>query len=194
MRQMRLFIAVNFPETTKKSLGSVINELRRLPADAKWVEEENLHLTLQFLGNVPEEQVPSIVSALQRASAGVGPFQLSLGGTGVFPSAERPRVLWVGAGGATTSLARLQRQVQDELAALGFEPEKRRFSPHLTLARLRSPQGFGALLERARQLCGRPGQFGPAKIDSVDLMLSELGSRGAKYFILAGISLTGLKK
>lgn len=192
--QMRLFIAVNFPEQIKAAVGAMIKELRRLPADVKWVEEENLHLTVQFLGNVPEDQVPDVVTALRRAVAGVSPFSLSLGGVGVFPSEARPRVLWVGVSGETGALARLQRQVQGEMAALDFEPEKRRFSPHLTLARSRTPRGFAEVLKRAGTLGGEPEQFGRAQVAFVELMHSELSPKGAKYLVLARIAFPGLKK
>ncbi|MCL6582094.1 MAG: RNA 2',3'-cyclic phosphodiesterase [bacterium] len=152
MRQMRLFIAINFPDKVKQVLGSLIKELRELPSDTKWVEEENLHLTVQFLGNVLEGQVPDVVAALKRSAAGVSPFRLDLGGVGVFPSIERPRVFWAGVSGETAVLSRLHRQVRREMEQIGFEPEKRRFSPHLTLARLRSHLGFPAVMERAEDL------------------------------------------
>jgi len=187
---MRLFVAVNFPDEIKQALGAFIKDIRQHPADVKWVEVKNLHLTVQFLGSVPEDQVPAIVNALNRSGTGVNPFYLSLSGVGVFPSIERPRVLWAGVSGDTDFLSRLHRQVQKELAQLGFEPEKRPFSPHLTLARVRSPQGFSAFMERSEKLAGKHGKFGTAKIVSLDLMLSELGSKGPEYFVLARIPLS----
>ncbi|BAF59085.1 2'-5' RNA ligase [Pelotomaculum thermopropionicum SI] len=193
MRQMRLFIAVNFPEQIKKALGAIIGELRQLPSDAKWVEEHNLHLTLQFLGNVPAEQVDSIAAALGRSAAGVAPFRLNLNGVGVFPSRARPRVLWAGVSGETAVLSRLQHRVQTELGQLGFPAEKRQFSPHLTLARFRSPAGFSAVMERAEEIVRGLDKFGSAVIDSVELMLSELGARGPSYFVLARTPLSGKK-
>ncbi|MCL6634338.1 MAG: RNA 2',3'-cyclic phosphodiesterase [Peptococcaceae bacterium] len=191
MRQMRLFVAINLPEPVKQVLGSFVGELRRLTSDARWVEQGNLHLTLKFLGNVPEEQVPAIIAALERSAAGVPPFRLDLGGVGVFPSMERPRVFWVGVSGETAALSRLHRQVQEEMKQLGFEPENRRFTPHLTLARLRSPLGFAAVLERADMLARQQGRFGSVKVASMELMLSELSPGGARYSVLAGFSLPG---
>jgi len=191
MRQMRLFVAINFPDQVKQVLGSLIKELRRFPAGARWVEERNLHLTVQFLGNAPEGQVPDIVASLERSAAGVPPFKLELGGVGVFPSIERPRVFWAGVTGETAVLSRLHHRVREEEAGLGFVPEKRRFSPHLTLARLRSPQGFAEVMERAEGLARQHGKFGSTAINSVELMLSELGPGGAKYSILARIPLSG---
>lgn len=153
MRQMRLFIAVNFPEKIKRTLGAFIRGLSQIPSDLKWVREENLHLTVQFLGNVPEERVPAVSAALQKSVTGIAPFRLVLKGVGVFPSVERPRVLWAGIGGETAPLLILQRQVQREMGLMGFEPEKRKYSPHLTLARARSPYGFIDVMEKAER-CG----------------------------------------
>ncbi len=191
VRQLRLFIAVNFPNNIKRNLGSIIQELRLLPSDAKWVEEENIHLTVQFLGNVPKEQVPDVVTALSRSVAGVVPFRLELDGVGVFPSVKRPRVLWVGLSGQTAVLARLHRQVRKELGRLGFEPEKRKFLPHLTLARVRSPLRFSDVMEKAEELVHQHGNLNSAKIASIELMLSELSPKGPRYSVLARIPFTG---
>ena len=191
MRQMRLFIAVNLPVEIKRSLGSFIQVLRRFPLDARWVTEANLHLTLQFLGNVSEERVPAIVQGLNRAAAGVAPFKLVISGVGVFPSVERPRVLWVGVSGETIILTDLHRRVQEEMGLLGFEAERRRFSPHLTLAR-RSPRGFRKLLQKAEEYAERAKSFGETRVVSIELMQSELSPAGAKYYVLASMPLSGL--
>lgn len=190
MRVMRLFVAVNFPFEIKKSIGSFIQDLRKVKADLKWVEPDNLHLTVQFLGNVSEEQVADVVEALKRAAAGVAPFTLKLSGAGVFPTRERPRVFWVGAAGETDKLLELSRRVQRELKGLGFDPGKNKFSPHLTIARLRSPAGFSDVMERAEKAAENK-VFGSAKISTVDLMLSELGPKGPKYYTLARAPLGG---
>ncbi len=190
MRQMRLFVAVNFPPEIKQALGSFINDLRAMPADVKWVGAQNLHLTVQFLGDTGEDLAPQVVEALKRSAVGVAPFYLTLGGVGVFPSRDRPRVFWAGVHGETAVLAELHRKVQKELGQLGFAPDQKRFSPHLTLARLRFPQGFTAVFEKAEKIA-RGKEFGCAKIQSVDLMLSELNPRGPRYSVLAGIQLPG---
>ncbi len=191
MEQLRLFIALNLPEKLKRTLNTFIEELRKLPSDAKWVESENLHLTVQFLGRVDGDRVPAVTGALGRAAQGISPFRLEFSGVGLFPSEQRPRVIWVGVSGETAVLSRLHRRVQQEMGRVGFKPEKRRFSPHLTLARMRSPAGFPALMTVAEKLARERGGFGGAKISSVDLMLSELGSRGPRYSVLARIALPG---
>lgn len=188
MRQMRLFIAINFPDPVKRSLAIIQEELKRVASDAKWVEEENIHLTVKFLGDAGEGQVSSIVSAIRAAARGFEPFGLDLAGTGVFPGMKSPRVLWVGLTGDLAALSSLQMRVQDSLAPLGFPPEKRRFSPHLTLARLRSPRGSELLLERAVAVIGEE-KIASFKVTGVDLMQSELERSGPRYYRLSGVSL-----
>lgn len=190
LRQMRLFVAVNFSDATRKKIASLAGELQKLPSDVKWVKEANFHLTVQFLGNVEEERVPGIVNALQKAVIGINSFTLALGGTGVFPSVERPRILWLGISGEVAVLSRLQRQVQEGFRQIGFPPEKRRFSPHLTLARIRSPYGFSELLKQA-QILVEKNKFSSVHINSIELMLSDLKPNGPVYSVLSRIPLTG---
>jgi 2'-5' RNA ligase len=190
LRQMRLFVAVNFPDALKKDIGSMISDLKVISADMKWVEAENLHLTVQFLGNVSEDQVLAVAESMKKSAAGAGPFTLKLGGVGVFPSRERPRVFWAGVTGDTDALLNLCRQVQGDLRRLGFDPGKNKFSPHLTLARLRSPAGFADVLDRAEKIAGNK-VFGSARIKTIELMSSELGPRGPKYYVLAKATLNG---
>lgn len=190
MRQMRLFIAVNLPDPVKKTLATIQKQLKMVPADAKWVEEENIHLTVKFLGNASEGQVSGIVSAMRNAVRGFEPFGVDLTGAGVFPGMKSPRVLWVGLTGDIAALSLLQMTVRDSLAPLGFPPENRRFSPHLTLARLRSPHGVDLLVERAMAVVGKD-KIASFKVSGVDLMQSELERSGPKYHRLAGVPLTG---
>jgi len=186
---MRLFVAVNFSDRARKKIGSLLKELRELPSDVKWVDYANLHLTIQFLGNVPEDQVPAIVNALKHSVAGIYPLRLDLGGVGAFPSITRPRVFWLGVSGNTAVLFRLQRQIQEGLSQLGFKPEKHRFSPHLTLARVRSVVGFPDVLKKAEVLAGK--KIISENICSIELMLSELSPKGPSYFVLSSIQLPG---
>ncbi len=185
---IRAFVAVNFPPRVKAALGQVINELKKYPAQAKWVEAGGIHLTLQFLGNICSEQVPKIVTALEKCCCEVQPFYVRLSGTGVFPSLSKPRVLWVGVEEKTGRLAALYNCVQAGLADLGFRPEERRFVPHLTLARLKSGTGFPALAEKAAFLVGGAGDLS-CPVNSVELMQSDLTPRGAVYSVLASVPL-----
>jgi len=180
---MRLFIAINFSDEIKELLGKLMRALRQIPADLKWVAEENLHLTLQFLGEVAPERIGAISEGIEKAAAGSKPFMLSLAGVGVFPSVERPRVLWVGVDGEVASLIGLQRKVQKEMGLLGFASDKKKFSAHLTLARARTPQGFTAVMAKAQEFANK-GAFGTARVGSIELMQSELLPGGPRYSVL----------
>ena len=188
MQSIRAFVAVNFPPNVKAALGRVISELRRHPAQAKWVEAGSIHLTLQFLGNIGYGQVPEIVGALEKCCRESEPFYVKLSGTGVFPSPVKPRVLWVGVEERSGRLAALHRCVQYRLAELGFKPEERRFVPHLTLARIKRGTGFEALAEKAALLVGGAGELS-CSVNSVELMQSNLTPRGAVYSVLASVPL-----
>ncbi len=136
------------------------------------------HLTLSFLGDVPDERVDRVSSALDRATRGVPPFDLVLEGVGAFPSRERPRVVWVGAtrGGQETSA--LAGRIASALAAEGFSPERERFVPHLTLFRVRSPEQrrrAAALLSGAET----PPPPRALRVSEVVLKESTLTARGA---------------
>ena len=158
---------------------------------AKWVAPEGIHLTLHFFGDVAVERVPAITGALGRAAARSSPIPLGLAGAGCFPNLDRPRVLWVGLGGDTAGLARLQRDVEAQLAGLGYRPEARAFSPHLTLARMRDtamPEDLRRLGQAMRGLTVPVTAF---TAESVALIRSDLRPAGAVYTTLAALTLGG---
>jgi len=156
--------------------------LQRHPLDGlRWVRPEGIHLTLKFLGETPREKVAPITQALAGSTVGVAPHELSLGKLGSFGSRGSPRVLWVDLDGDLEPLRRLAAQVERALVPLGFPPEGRRFSPHLTLARVRP--------ESAREVAGPLAQAVAAvsapktaiEVRQVSLMQSKLGPGGAVY-------------
>lgn len=184
---MRLFWAVNLPPAVRAQLADMQARLKEAGAGAKWVEEENLHLTIQFLGETPGEQVPVIVRAV-RDKVTVGPFNLAVSGLGVFTGRDGPRVIWAGLREGKEMLATLYRQAGEAMLALGFIPEKR-FSPHLTLARLRSPRGTAELMQLVDKSAAE--KFGIMTVNSIDLMQSELSRRGPAYSLLSRVRLPG---
>ncbi|NWG17889.1 MAG: RNA 2',3'-cyclic phosphodiesterase [Chloroflexi bacterium] len=129
---LRLFIAIDLPDTIKDRLGDLC---RGVPG-AKWVSREQMHLTLRFIGETEDARFEAMRSALGQLNA--APFSLSLKGVGQFPPRGAPRVLWVGVI-APPALAALQTRIESALVGLGVEPEDRPFSPHITLARLKTP-------------------------------------------------------
>jgi RNA 2',3'-cyclic 3'-phosphodiesterase len=150
-----------------------------------WTAETNLHVTLKFLGNVDEARLADVAAALG-AAATVPAFAVDVRGLGAFPSATRPRVLWAAAPGSP-AFARLAETVDRALAALGFAPEERGFTPHVTLGRVRQPRRDVALTEALEAAATRP--FGTLRVEGVALMRSELSPRGARYTELATVAL-----
>lgn len=190
MEQIRTFIATEFSEEVRAGLERLQAELKRGSQGVKWVRPEGVHLTLKFLGNVPADRIEEIAQAVREACVGCSPFQISFAGLGCFPNLRRPRVVWVGVEGETETLARLQRAIEENLAALGFPREKRGFSPHLTLGRVRREVGSG---ERRRlgQLIGSTAtdQLGGMMVEAINVMRSDLKPTGAVYTQLASVKL-----
>jgi 2'-5' RNA ligase len=192
MRTIRAFVAIELNEAIKAALGATQGQLKRSPAShiAKWVKPQSIHLTLKFLGDIADNRVEPIGEALQRACAQVQPFTLSLSETGCFPNTKRPRVIWIGVGGELEPLMQLQRAVEAEINPLGFEAERRGFTPHLTLARIRNK----ARPSERQELGQRLGtvEVDPSvamTVQELSLMRSELRPRGAVYTRLLAVPL-----
>ena len=128
---IRSFIAIELPESVKSLLDNLQQELKNLRLKAGWVRPQNIHLTLKFLGNINPADIENIGGAMADAAAECTPFTLTVGGIGFFPGVKRPRILWVGLGGATAVLLELQRNLEDRLATVGFA--KAVSYTHLTL-------------------------------------------------------------
>lgn len=192
VEQIRTFVAIELTDDLLKSLARLQERLeRQAPHRAvRWVRSGGIHLTLKFLGDVPKARVPRIIEALELACRGVAPFSFDVAGLGCFPNPRRPRVVWVGVQEPTGALARLHKAVEQELRGLGFVPEKRPFSPHLTLGRVRrnvsstERQRLGALIEKVDV-----GKLGRMPVASVSLIRSDLRPTGAVYTELARASL-----
>lgn len=137
---VRCFVAIDLPTDLKAELTSLITHLRTsaIGNGVRWVRPDGIHLTLKFLGEVPRSRQAEIETATATTLSNLQttPFELTAGGLGVFPKPDQPRVIWVGLGGDLSALARTQKQVEMALANIGFPPENRAFSPHLTLGRV----------------------------------------------------------
>jgi 2'-5' RNA ligase len=145
---------------------------------ASWSRNENLHLTLKFLGEIPASQLTALSAATQAAAQTTRPFDLLINGCGSFPPQGRPKVLWIGVEDSSASLLRLHTSLEDSCAEAGFEREGRAYHPHLTIARLRELGGSRALAERHKELGFR------AEIVSISelfIFRSELQSEGSKH-------------
>jgi 2'-5' RNA ligase len=187
---IRCFVAIDLPPALKEELALLIENLRQVDKSrrVKWVRPEGIHLTLKFLGEVPALQVPDIISATGAALARpeIKPFGLLVGKIGVFPKPDAPRVIWVGLDGNLKALEATYQAVENALVGLGFPPEKRDFSPHLTLGRVPDigPQEKRFLGQNLLKYPGKTG-FGSFNFGEAVLMQSELQPAGAIYTPLA---------
>lgn len=191
MEEIRSFIAIELPREFKLSLARLQEQLKSgSQAPVKWVDPDIIHLTLKFLGNIDSVITGRITAALWEATRGIHPFRVEMGGPGVFPNPGRVQVVWVGLTGEVDKLGQLQRSIDAGLVPLGFKPESRSFTPHLTLARVRDGatpdqrQGLGRLITGIR--------FQPAgsiKVDTVHLMRSQLTREGPVYTRISSVSL-----
>jgi 2'-5' RNA ligase len=186
MSLVRAFIAFELPQTVLDKIERLQEQIKQdVPSGlVRWVRPEGIHLTLRFLGDVPEIQISDIASAMHQACRPYARFDISIAGLGCFPNASRPRVIWVGVGEQTGTLAGLQQEVERSLVPLGFSPETRTFHPHLTLGRVKGRdrervQALGEYVTRAKV------KIGHIQMASVSLIRSELLPGGAVYTQLA---------
>jgi len=184
---MRSFIAIEVPDEVRKEMTRVQEQLRKTKVDASWTRPEGMHLTLKFLGEVPEVKIPEIVNGLQTAVAGFGQFRLEVKGVGTFPNPQNARVVWIGLSGDIGTLTRLQGAVEDAMARIGFAREERKFTAHITLGRIKNIRSRDQWLAVLAEIKDRslPG-FDAA---AVRLMKSELKPAGAVYTEIGNVEL-----
>lgn len=154
----------------------------------KWARPENIHLTLKFLGDISESTVPAVADVIAETVRAYSPIMLSAGGIGVFPGIRRPMVLWTGIAGQTDVLAALQRDIDTRLhERLAIAPEKRRFTGHLTLGRVKGRADPNRFMEVIETFGGLSTE--PFTADAVHLFRSRLLPTGPVYTRIAGASL-----
>ena len=179
---MRVFVALNLPDTVRQALWTTTSGLRDAAFPIKWVRPEGIHVTLKFLGEVDDAREAELQGAMRRAVAGSKALPLAIGGFGVFPDFRRPRVVWAGIA-PEPALELLQHGVEREFGPLGFPPEGRAFRPHLTLGR-------AGREVRARDFEGLEGALGALRfeetvlVETLDLMRSTLERGGAVYEVI----------
>ncbi|MEM2508331.1 MAG: RNA 2',3'-cyclic phosphodiesterase [Candidatus Hadarchaeales archaeon] len=173
---VRLFIAVNLPEDLREKLASIQKEFPKV--SLKFVEPENLHLTLKFLGETPTGKIENIKKAISIAVQHSYSFELEVAGLGAFPDLRRSRVIWAGVRKGNQDVINLQRSIDRTLAEHGFPLEKD-FHPHVTLARVKSAVDARQIVEFIREVGSRV--FGSFCVKEVDLMQSTLTPRGPIY-------------
>ena len=196
MSKTRTFISVAIDDEARRHAQRAIDSLRSAsdkPAscDVKWVLPENLHWTLQFLGDVDDTELFDICRHVAEVATEHEPFALVAHGVGAFPSADRPRTLWLGAGEGGLELTQLQADVETSLNSLGFRGERRPFVPHLTLGRVgRGVRGGGQLSQQLTELANFEG--GITSVDEITVFASDLRREGPSYSVIARAPLGGL--
>lgn len=186
-KSMRLFIAIEITDEIKRQLVDVQQQLKGSAVDASWPRPEGIHLTLKFLGEVPEAKAQEIMRTLTTAVRGTGQFRLEVGGVGTFPNPGNARVVWVGLSGDGGKLSSLQASVDEAMTGIGFERDNRGFTPHLTLGRIksiRSRDAWTKALEAVKDL-----RLPAFEVSSVSLMKSELKPAGAVYTEMGHVDL-----
>ena len=178
---MRLFVAVHLSQEIRDGLASVQDRLRRAQADVSWVKPANLHITLKFLGETEPKRLESIGSALAEAARSAAPFSLVVAGLGTF-GGRIPRVVWAGVREGVAPLEALAGAVENRLARLGFPKERRGFTGHFTLGRVRSPRNVETLRTAIRH---EPTEMlGSIFVKECVLMQSQLDPTGSIYTAL----------
>lgn len=181
---LRCFIAIEIPETIRKSISDIIDGLKKSGSDVKWVADENIHITLQFLGETEESVIPAIKEALDKILAPYSPFYIKITDIGCFPDRRRPRVIWVGMEESQT-LINLRKDIAEELVKFGYQKEERGFTPHVTIGRVKSNKNMNKLLKRIDEV--KTTRFSDFQAQHITLMKSELKPSGAKHYSLAEI-------
>jgi 2'-5' RNA ligase len=179
----RLFIAIRLPEDVIQKITEVSHYFQsQLPPEAlKWVETENLHLTLRFLGELPEGQIGQIRQALTQVAAAQRPFELSVEGLGMYPHAKQPRTIWLGFQGVKPAIS-LHARLKKALAGIKLEKENRPFNPHLTLARVRSRTDRDTAHQIGQTLSEfKVGSLGAFEVQQIHLIESKLTPQGPIY-------------
>lgn len=178
-QMMRLFVAIDLPEPVKVTLLETVAQMGKRLSDraVRWVKPEQMHLTLRFLGDTAVSQLPDLQDQLTQLTSQHAPFRLYLNGVGAFPSRKKPRVVWVGLDGDLAILQTMQAELEDRVEQLGWSREKRPFSPHVTLGRVKDARLVQALnwnVDLAEM------EFG---VTAVQLVQSELRPSGAVYTV-----------
>jgi 2'-5' RNA ligase len=190
MAKTRTFIAVEAIDEAHAAALAAIDRLRSAAAGVRWVAPDTLHWTLQFLGDLDDREMAEVCLRTVRVAAQHEPFELEARGVGAFPSINRPRTIWLGAGEGSAALQALQADIEGSLATLGFRPERRGFTPHLTIGKAMSRGGPGPVLaERLAKLADFDG--GRMSVDEAIVFASELTREGPVYSVLARAPLGG---
>ena len=182
---MRTFIAITLTQEAKEFLAEVQSELKKSAADIKWVETKNIHLTLKFLGEIDQTQLQEIIRIIAEITQETNQFQVQLSSLGAFPSLRSPKVIWAGIEQGEKETKEIFLALENKLKQIGFEKEKRGFSSHITLGRVRTEKNLPKLI-KALEFAGT--SLGKNRhnfsVKNITLFLSRLSPQGPDYTVL----------
>lgn len=187
MEAIRTFVAIEMPDEVQTKLAGIQNELANFVGRVSWVKPGNIHLTLKFLGDVQVGKMDAIKSSLAQVAEAHSPFEMNFARVGAFPNFNRPRVIWLGIKDGAEASIKLAEVVEGALESSGFPRERKKFRPHLTLARIRRRVN----LESAQRKFSKYDtlEIQPIKIAHFTLMRSQLHPSGSIYTPLAEFAL-----
>ena len=184
---MRAFIAIELPKEIKEALAKLQELLKKTGADVKWVEPQNIHLTLKFLGEINETQFDKIITALTETAQNFAPFDIRISSLGAFPKIIYPRVIWVGVDKGDNESGKIASWLEEKI---GIPKETRDFSSHITIGRVRSPKNKADLIKDMENLKDYFGRINTEfKVTKISLFKSSLSPKGPTYEILKEVNL-----
>ncbi len=186
---MRVFIAVEISESIRSTIVQIQGKLRGTEDKIKWVNPSLIHLTLKFLGEVRKERLGAVIEVVQKIAPKFSPFFMEVKGVGAFPTSSSPRVMWLGVGRGSTNLQRLASELENHLAKDGFSKEKKKWTPHLTLGRVKSlvePQKLSGLILGEKEVVA-----GEMEVKEISVIESRLTPSGPIYTVLERTRLKG---
>jgi len=175
-------VAVEMDASICTVLTTLIRELAASTADVRWVNPKNIHLTLKFLGNIRDEDIPRAAQIVDDSFRGISPFEIEVKGLGAFPSVSSPRIIWAGCQETGVNLEEIHKTLDKRFASLGVKREKRKFHSHITLGRARSKRNIEPLTRDIADWADL--QIGTQIVDKVLLMESRLRPTGAVYSVV----------
>lgn len=189
MKNVRTFLAVDISSNQHKLVSKLIDQFAETSDNFKWTRPDNLHITLNFLGELPEVELNSVCKVAERALADAPSFDLTLHGVGAFPEVSRPRVVWAGIQTGAEEMKAIQKRLSDGLEELGFPPERRQYRPHLTLGRIK--RSGRADHERLIDFVNENAELdlGATNVDSVVVYSSFMDRSGPIYTPVSTIDL-----
>ncbi|GJQ59877.1 MAG: RNA 2',3'-cyclic phosphodiesterase [Candidatus Scalindua sp. AMX11] len=179
---LRLFIAIEIEKRIKERILEFLNQLKETDVRIRWMAYENLHVTVKFIGDVDPIILPSLVKSLESVASRCRPFRIQIGNVAVFPTAKRPRILFVGLGDKENNLVNIFEEVETEIEEFGIKRELRKYVGHITIGRIKSQKNIHKILELLPSYSDR--FFGQETVNHITLKQSELTPKGPIYSTL----------